>query len=173
MQCFGSILLSWKIAIFSLICSARNAHSPATISASLDAARINIQFRCIHPPSRSPQPAGSFTRFFSMCPLRRGGQRGREKGEQGPGRNSDSRISSSQVYTLRQCGFSPLKVAKQRRSLTVSNSERNPPAIPLAILSYKLSPSPISSISPPPRFAVSSIFPFTSPCFSCRQFSPN
>ena len=47
------------------------------------------------------------------------------------------------IYTLRQCGFPPLKVARQRRALTVSNSERNPlplslplPVTPSAILSY-------------------------------------
>jgi len=52
------------------------------------------------------------------------------------------------VASIRQCEFPPLEVARQRRPLTVSNSERNPCYAPPAILSYELHPLVFSPVDP-------------------------
>lgn len=67
-----------------LICGARNVHSSATISASLDTvARINIQFRCIH-PAESIAADGFIHAFLPCVPYAgAGGRAGRHRAPRG------------------------------------------------------------------------------------------
>jgi len=57
------------------------------------------------------------------------------------------------VASIRQCGFPPLEVARQRRPLTVSNSERNPLSYPrlsfLTSCTLSFSPPSILTLRPP------------------------
>jgi len=68
------------------------------------------------------------------------------------------------VASIRQCGFPPLEVARQRRPLTVSNSERNPchtprypflRASPSRFLPRQSSPHPPL----PPSLFISALYP--------------